>query len=264
MNKELLAFLCVVTLPMCSVPVAIDGEDYVPERVLVATKKKLAKAEAKNALIKAESQKKIEEIETQKALAELEARRELEAAEMQRKLVEEEAARRVAEAQAQIKLIEERSVPQPESSLTQSDLRVLGEVEPIGVLDVDWYYSARIDTGATTSSIHAEKIEPFERDGVQWVRFELVNEESGKKEKLERKIERKVRIKEHDDDSERRYVVKLHVYYGGENELLEFTLTDRSGYKYPLLVGRNLLRGIAVVDVSKKNTLKKEKLEDKE
>ena len=32
-------------------------------------------------------------------------------------------------------------------------------------------YPARIDSGATTTSMHAESIKSFERDGQRWVRF---------------------------------------------------------------------------------------------
>ena len=35
----------------------------------------------------------------------------------------------------------------------------------------------------------------------------------------------------------------------------EFTLTDRSAFDYPVLIGRNLLSGIAVVDVTRKNAI---------
>ena len=45
-------------------------------------------------------------------------------------------------------------------------------ISPPGIL-----LTARIDTGATTSSIDARNIEPFERDGKRWVRFEVINPE---------------------------------------------------------------------------------------
>ncbi|MFC4993297.1 ATP-dependent zinc protease [Rubritalea tangerina] len=140
---------------------------------------------------------------------------------------------------------------------TANEVITMGEVEAIGIVEARWHYPARIDTGATTSSIHAEKVEAFERDGEDWVRFELVNpQEKGKAKVLEKRVVRVAEIKRHGAESQKRYVVKLKARFAGREPVLEFSLADRSGYTYPLLVGRNLLRGAVVVDVSQKEVLK--------
>lgn len=111
---------------------------------------------------------------------------------------------------------------------------------------------ARIDTGAKTSSIHAVDVKEFERDGKRWVKFKLV---SGKKSFIEKALPvfRTVRIKQDADlDSQRRYVVKMRINLGTISQLVEVTLNDRSNLLYPVLIGRNYLNGVAIVDVSKK------------
>ena len=140
---------------------------------------------------------------------------------------------------------------------------VIGEVEWIGVSESKYAYTSRIDTGATTCSIHAENIKGFERDGKSWVRFDLVNPNGDGRKSLEKPVSRVAEIKRHGAEPQKRYVVKLHAVYAGFGSELEFSLTDRSAYTYPLLVGRNLLRGTAVVDVSLKNTLGKPKFDKK-
>ena len=50
-------------------------------------------------------------------------------------------------------------------------LGIIGEVEPIYMLPMKAPIVARIDTGATTSSIDADNITPFERDG--WNSFSV-------------------------------------------------------------------------------------------
>ncbi|WP_435690368.1 RimK/LysX family protein [Rubritalea sp.] len=247
-------------LPMCSGPNSVQTESAVTKSAVVSTDKKVSKALAKSKSAQVEAEKKLAEIETQMTLDLAEAQTKLEVTEALREQELAQSKREIAEIERKYELEAAQAQSKPKAAPVNYDELVMGEVESMGILEVKWYYSARIDTGATTCSIHAEKIKPFERDGVKWVRFELVNEKGGARAKLERKLERTVRIKEHDDDLNRRYVVKLHIAYGDERELLEFSLADRSSYKYPLLVGRNLLRGIAVVDVSKKNLLKKQKL----
>lgn len=139
----------------------------------------------------------------------------------------------------------------------EGKLVVIGETEYLYISEAEYAYDARIDTGATTSSIHAEDIVSVERDGEQWVNFNLVNFDTKERIECSEKVVRIVEIKQHASDSVKRFVVQLHVQVAGEPNVFEFSLADRSHYSYPMLVGRNMLRGIAVVDVSRSYTLEK-------
>lgn len=59
------------------------------------------------------------------------------------------------------------------STSPSNNLVVLGAVENIQLEKIDQRYSARIDTGSTTSSLNAINIKEFEREGKRWVRFNL-------------------------------------------------------------------------------------------
>lgn len=62
---------------------------------------------------------------------------------------------------------------------------------------------AKLDTGALTSSIHAEKQELFERDGKKWVRFTVADTRGEKplRVRLEAPLVRIARIKEPNSES---------------------------------------------------------------
>ncbi|MGL1932298.1 MAG: RimK/LysX family protein [Desulfotalea sp.] len=141
----------------------------------------------------------------------------------------------------------------PDTNIKEG-LIVIGEIEPVTIITTKSTFPARIDTGATTSSIDAQQIVRFERDGKNWVRFNVKNRTTSDVQKLESKISRIVEIKRHGADSQNRIVVKLKTKIGSKKLNAEYSLADRSSFKYPVLVGRNILEGNFLVDVSKKNT----------
>ncbi|TVP53740.1 MAG: ATP-dependent zinc protease [Halomonadaceae bacterium] len=136
-----------------------------------------------------------------------------------------------------------------------TDKQIIGELEFIRLMPPDGAYKARIDTGATTSSLDARDIEKFERDGENWVRFTVPAPEGKDGEiEMEEPVARFARIIQSSaEGDERRPVIKLQFELGETKRMAEFTLSDRSHLNYPVLVGRNILRDLLVVDVSKKH-----------
>jgi hypothetical protein len=108
---------------------------------------------------------------------------------------------------------------------------------------------AKIDTGARTCSLHASNLVEFERDGKSWVRFEVYHQKTGKPIVLERKVQRYLHVVQHEDQPQRRPVVEMELKIGPFHEKKEFTLVDRSNFVYQVLIGRNLIKGLAYVDV---------------
>lgn len=126
-------------------------------------------------------------------------------------------------------------------------------VEPGGVV-----LEARIDTGAETSSIHAEDIQLIEKDGKRWVRFSLTDPKTNAKIPLERRLHRRIRVKQKNEETQdRRYVVRMWVTMGDSRTWLDLSLSDREDFEFPLLIGRNMLMDDFVVDISKHHTLTK-------
>ncbi|WBU42512.1 RimK/LysX family protein [Marinobacter alkaliphilus] len=130
---------------------------------------------------------------------------------------------------------------------------IVGEVEKFYLAGPGHIYTARIDSGAETSSIHARNVKRFERDGSNWVRFEVpVPGADGEWVTMEREISRRVRvIQASAEEAERRVVVELQFAIGDHQQVAEFTLADRTNLTYEVLIGRNVLRDVMLIDVGK-------------
>lgn len=105
---------------------------------------------------------------------------------------------------------------------------------------------AKIDTGARTSSLHAEVLETFERDGEPFVRFAV--DWGGERHHCEA-IHVDIRgITSSNGETQRRYVIKTPLKIGSFTFRAEISLADRSDMKFPMLIGRSSLRRRFTVD----------------
>ncbi|QYJ96035.1 RimK/LysX family protein [Shewanella alkalitolerans] len=131
------------------------------------------------------------------------------------------------------------------------DKFILGAVEHVYVDEIKAGFETRIDTGAESSSLDAHNIILFERNGKQWVRFDVFTQGADKpSQTFESKVERFVRIKQDaDDKNDRRPVIHAHLQIGNYKAETDLNLVDRSHLDYQLLLGRKFMQDIAVVDV---------------
>ncbi len=129
-------------------------------------------------------------------------------------------------------------------------VRLYGWKEYVVVEKMEHKLLAKMDTGALTSSIHAEEKELFERDGEKWVRFILSDPTMEKpvRERVEAPLVRVAKIKEPGGESEVREVVRLSFKIGERKVRGEFSLNNRGNMNAPMLIGRSLLKDLGWVD----------------
>jgi hypothetical protein len=110
---------------------------------------------------------------------------------------------------------------------------------------------AKIDTGAYTCSLHCSRTEVV--DGK--LEFVLLDEEhpefTGMKFIVKKFTQRE--IKNSFGEAEMRYVIKTTIKIFDRKIRAEFTLSDREKLRFPVLLGRKILRNRFLIDVTKKD-----------
>lgn len=122
---------------------------------------------------------------------------------------------------------------------------------------------AKIDTGAFTSAIHCTDIREVTRpDGSRAIRFRLLDPSHPLYHQQVFQFEEfSLReIKSSFGQVQERYVIRTQIQVFEEILEADFSLSDRSDLKYPVLIGRALLQNNFVVDVSKKEVARKQKV----
>jgi hypothetical protein len=134
-----------------------------------------------------------------------------------------------------------------------SEELIMGWLEEIAIKPWNIVAKAKLDTGADTASLHGKDISRFERNGSEWIRFilELENEQGELRQyEVERPVTRNVKIKRHGARHQIRPVINMEFCMGSEIYKIEFSVTDRTKFSYPVLLGRNFLDGRGLVDSS--------------
>lgn len=139
---------------------------------------------------------------------------------------------------------------------TQKPLTVIGRAELVRLVDYSVQpMPAKVDTGADISSIWATAITESP-DGLHFTLFGRSSSYyNGQQITVPRGEYRQTRIANSFGVKELRYVVKLRVEVKGRIIRASFTLANRSLKTYPILLGRRLLKGKFLVDVSQGQAL---------
>ena len=142
--------------------------------------------------------------------------------------------------------------PNPGEQL-QTEKQIVGLREQALIAGLNVVMNARISTNVANSVIDARNIQMFERNGEEWVRFTIYNPDTKEPHVLERKRLRFQSVQTASPTPDRRPVVEIRFTIGKLSQKGEFILADRSDSEYPVLIGRNLLRDVMLVDVSGNN-----------
>lgn len=138
----------------------------------------------------------------------------------------------------------------PAGAAQKSERLMAGWLEMVVLHPWQIKLKAKLDSGAKTSSIHAENIEYFEHDDKVWVRFNLPKGHG--KKAVQRSIEapllREVRIKRHKLPPISRPVVTMSFCLNSRIYKAQFTLADRGNFNYPILLGRRFLKDNFLID----------------
>ena len=111
---------------------------------------------------------------------------------------------------------------------------------------------AKVDTGAATSSLHATRIKPFEKDGQPYVQFTIPTGSGIADHHCEALVYGRRRIKSSNGVMQTRYVIETIMKLGPLEWVGHMTLANRQSMIFPVLIGRRALKRGFLVNSAKR------------
>ena len=140
---------------------------------------------------------------------------------------------------------------------TKNKIRLIGRREFVDFPDLNVFYiEAKIDTGAYTSSIHCSDIKVKTVNHKEVLCFKLFDNLHPEFSEHVHQFDEfsKKKIKNSFGEMEERYIIKTLIRIGHKNIRTTLSLSDRENMRYPVLIGRRLLKGKFIIDVNKLHT----------
>lgn len=133
-------------------------------------------------------------------------------------------------------------------------IEIIGATDILDLPELGWFnVPARVDSGATTSAIHCARVQLIHEDGGSLLRFYLDTKKGAPQQSYVVKDFKETVVRNSSGKEEKRYVIKTRITIFGRKIRTEFSLANRRKMQYPILLGRKLLKGRFIIDVSQKN-----------
>jgi hypothetical protein len=136
-------------------------------------------------------------------------------------------------------------------------IMVIGRREYVDFPELDIFgIEAKIDTGAYTSAMHCKDIAIKKIEGKDMLCFKLLDNTHPEYNEQEHCFEYFIQknIKSSSGETELRYVIKTILIIGAKRIRTAVSLTDRGNMRYPVLIGRKMLKNKFIIDVAKIHT----------
>ncbi len=137
----------------------------------------------------------------------------------------------------------------------KTNKKIIGRLEYIDLPDFGLKnIVAKIDTGAYNGAIHTNGVVEKEVDGKMVIEFSLLDERHPEFREDIYQVDdfEKRKVKNSNGDVELRYVVPTKIFLAGHEIPVKLSLSNRKSLRYPVLLGRKIIKNLFVVDVGQK------------
>jgi hypothetical protein len=139
-------------------------------------------------------------------------------------------------------------------------VEIIGATDIVDLPDLEWFnVPVRVDSGATTSSIHCSRVRLIKEGNHTALRFYLDAKKGAPQQYFSVQDFKETIVRNSSGKEEKRYVIKTHVKLFGRKIRTEFSLANRRKMSYPILLGRKLLKNRFIIDVAQKDLSAKQR-----